>query len=294
MKQLIAALGLTLGLLLSGCGGGGSTASGDNTGMIALSLTDAPTDHEDITGVYVTFVGLQYHYADSNESWEDVDFNKSRTVDLLTLQDGNTTLLNQVELPAGVIDHVRFKLDLDKCYVTLIGEINQTMELDVPSGGQTGYKAIGSFTIPAGGTVNVTADFDLRKSVTVTGNGTYKLRPTIKIVDNIEVGEINGTMSADVNGSQAILYAYSDGTWDDNETNATNNFSHAVVSVDATDGSFTLPWLTTGTYDLVLVENNIATGEFDSVRGFINDVEVKAGTTATVEITDETLLDALP
>lgn len=289
MKQLIAALGLSLGLILSGCGGGGSTADSD-MGTVAISVTDAPVDDENIQGVYVTFTGLQYHYDDSNESWEEVDFNESRTVDLLSLQDGNTTLLNQVELPAGVIDHVRFKLDTDNCYVTLIGEINQTME--VPSGDQTGYKAIGGFTIPAGGTVNVTADFDLRKSVTITGNDKYILRPTIKIVDNIEVGEINGTMTADVNGSQAILYAYNDGTWDDNETNATNNFSNAVLSADATNGDFTLPWLTTGTYDLVLVAYT-NTGDFENILGFIPDVVVEARTT-TVEITDETLLDALP
>ena len=55
MKQLISALGLSLGLILSGCGGGtDGTASASNTGIIALSLTDAPTDHEDITGVLLS------------------------------------------------------------------------------------------------------------------------------------------------------------------------------------------------------------------------------------------------
>ncbi|MFT7879163.1 MAG: DUF4382 domain-containing protein [Sulfurimonas sp.] len=296
MKQLIAALGLTLSLILSGCGGGSDSTSDSTTGTLALSLTDAPTDHEDITGVFVTFTGLEYQYADandSNDSWKHIDLNESRTIDLLTLQDGNTTLLQQVELPAGVIDHVRFVLDMDQCYVTLIGEENQTMELDVPSGGQTGYKAIGSFTIPAGGTVNVTADFDLRKSVTVTGNGKYKLRPTIKIVNNIEVGEINGTVAADINEtSQAILYAYANDTWDDNETNATNNFSNAVLSTDATDGEFTLPWLTTGTYDLVLIENNVE-GNFEAVLGFINNVGVEADTTTTIDINSTNLEDTL-
>jgi hypothetical protein len=282
MKQLIAALGLSLSVILSGCGG----STSDDSGTVALSVTDAPVDDENVLGVYVTFTGLQYHYTDSNESWKDVDFNESITVDLLTLQDGNTSMLNRVELPAGVIDHVRFKLDTEKCYVTLLGEINETME--VPSGDQTGYKAIGSFTIPAGGTVNVTADFDLRKSVHMNHNG-YSLRPTIKIVDNIQVGEINGTMSADVNStSQAILYAYANNTWDDNETNATNNFSNAVLSTDATDGEFTLPWLTTGTYDLVLVEINV-NGDFETVLGFINNIVVEADTTKTIDINDTTL-----
>lgn len=287
MKQLIAALGLSLSVILSGCGGG-STSDSD-TATVTMSVTDAPVDDENVLGVYVTFIGLQYQYADSNESWKEVDFNET-TIDLLSLQDGNTSMLNKVELPAGVIDHVRFKLDTEKCYVeTLAGRAY----MNVPSGDQTGFKAIGSFTIPAGGTVNVTADFDLRKSVNMNANG-YSLRPTIKIVDNIQVGEINGTMTADVNGtSQAILYAYANDTWDDNETNATNNFSNAVLSTDATDGDFTLPWLTTGTYDLVLVENNV-NGEFETVLGFINNVGVEADTTTTIDINDTTLEPYLP
>lgn len=294
MKQLIAALGLTLSLILSGCGGGtDGTTSGSNTGMVALSLTDAPTDHEDITGVFVTFTGIEYKYADENDSndkWEAIDLNESRTIDLLTLQDGNTTLLQHVELPAGEIEAVRFVLDTAQCYIEILGE---PTPLNVPSGDQTGYKAIGGFTIPAGGTVNVTADFDVRKSIAIRGNtGLYNLRPTIKIINNIEVGEINGTMNVDVNGSQAILYAYSDGTWDDNETNETNNFSNAVLSTDATDGDFTLPWLTTGTYDLVLVSYT-NTAEFESVLGFINNVNVEADTTTTVDINDTNLEDTL-
>jgi hypothetical protein len=117
----------------------------------------------------------------------------------------------------------------------------------------------------------------------------YSLKPTIKIVDNIQVGEINGTVTADINGtSKAILYAYADETWDDNETNATNNFSNAVVSTDATDGEFTLPWLTTDTYDLVLVEYNVE-GDFETVLGFINNVGVEADTTITIDINDTTL-----
>ena len=195
-----------------------------------------------------------------------------------------------MELPAGVIDHVRFMLDTENCYVeTLAGR----EYMKVPSGDQTGYKAIGSFTIPAGGVVSVTADFDLRKSVNKNAKG-YTLKPTIKIIDNIEVGEINGTMNVDVNGSQAILYAYTDGSWDDNESNTTgSNFSNAVLSTDATSGTFTLPWLTTGTYDLVLVAYT-NTGDFENVLGFIDNVVVEPDTTTTVDITDETLLDVLP
>ena len=81
--------------------------------------------------------------------------------------------------------------------------------------------------------------------------------------------------------------------WNENESNATNNFGNAVLSTDASDGSYTLPWLTVGTYDLIVVAyNNI--GEFENILGYINDINIVTGETTTQDITDDTLLDALP
>jgi len=285
-------LSLTLMTLISGCGGGVDTStSASNTGQVSLKLTDAPTDDTNVEGVYVTFNALRYQYADSNESWQDVDLNESRTINLLDLQNGNTTFLNQVELPAGEIAHVRFVLDTDDCWIELVDTGRQP--LTVPSGDQTGFKAIGGFTIPAGGTVNITADFDVRKSVTVTGKNNYKLRPTIKIINNIEVGEINGTMTLDANGSKVLVYAYEDGSFDSNESNTSNiNFDNAVLSTDATDGSYTLPWLTVGTYDLVVASHD-ANGTFESILGYIDDVFVMTGETASQDINIDTLQGTL-
>ncbi len=306
MKKFHALIGIilsfTLMTLITGCGSDIITDTTDttaSTGTVSLRLTDAPTDDKNVKGVYVTFDALRYQYADSSDGWQDVDLNESRTINLLDLQDGNTTLLNKVELPAGEIDHVRFVINTNECYVDLV--VGGMQPLEVPSGDQTGYKAIGGFTIPAGGKVNVTADFDVRKSVTVTGNVNknvnvrYKLNPTIKIINNIEVGEINGTMTLnlDENVSSVIVYAYEDGSWDSNESNATNNFGKAILSTDATDGSYTLPWLTIGTYDLVVTSQDV-NGTFKDILGYLNDIVVLPGETTTQDITDETISTTLP
>jgi hypothetical protein len=114
------------------------------------------------------------------------------------------------------------------------------------------------------------------------------------LIDNIEVGEINGTMTLDANGSKVIVYAYEDGGFDSNESNATNpSFDNAVVSTDATNGNYILPWLTTGVYDLVVVATDNL-GAFENILGYINDVPVVVDQTTVQDITDETLLDALP
>ena len=340
----------------------GSAATVTGKGEVAMRITDAATDDEAVTGVFVTFTGLRYQYKDTDESvedeteeeivlidennkkvkddesvediednetldsdeknesvlnissdpivesgqgWQEVTFPEPIKIDLLTLQNGNTALLDQTDLAAGEIQHVRFILDLTECYVELEGGIPKT--LTVPSGEQTGYKAIGGFTIPDGVIVNVIADFDLRKSVTVTGNGKYILNPTIKIVDvqiadeiievdapidDIKTGEINGTMTLDANGSQVIVYAYEDESWEDNESTAENKFSNSVLSTDATDGNYTLPWLAEGKYDLIVVANNVS-GVFENILGYINNVPVVAGETTEQNITESTLEDAL-
>ena len=101
------------------------------------------------------------------------------------------------------------------------------------------------------------------------------------------------TLDMDENVSSVIVYAYEDGSWSEDESNATNNFYNASLSTDATDGSYTLPWLTVGTYDLVVVGyDNI--GEFENILGYLSNISVEAGVTNIQDITEDTLLDALP
>jgi hypothetical protein len=68
-------------------------------------------------------------------------------------------------------------------------------ELTIPSGMQSGLKLNRGFDVPAGGSADFTIDFDLHKSVHMTGSGSYMLRPTLRMVDNIMVGSISGTVT---------------------------------------------------------------------------------------------------
>lgn len=289
-------ISLTMITLISGCSGGGDTTTSvptnQNKGIVSFSLTDAPTDDVNVKGVYVTFSALRYQYADSDDNWEYIELNESRTINLLDLQDGNTTLLHEIELPSGEISHVRFIIDTNECYVDLY--VGGLQPLDVPSGDEIGFKAIGGFIVQPGETVNVTADFDVRKSVTVAENGKYKLRPTIKIVDNNDVGCLKGTMDLKLprDISSVVVYAYEDESWNVTELNTTNNFSGAVLSNSAKNRSYILPWLPVGTYDLVIVSYD-SSGEFKNILGYINDAFVMKCEITSQNITNDTLVDVL-
>ncbi|MDH4299594.1 MAG: DUF4382 domain-containing protein [Dehalococcoidia bacterium] len=156
------------------------------TGTLKLYLCDAPLDAEDVTGVYITINETQYHRDGQWITCEE--FEGPQTYDLLELTGGNSALLGEFTLPAGNYTQIRFLLDIpekgsDKanpaCYIEFAD--NSTEPLFAPSGGETGYKAIGRFEVTANGTVEVTADFDVRKAVVAAGSS-HILKPVIKLI----------------------------------------------------------------------------------------------------------------
>jgi hypothetical protein len=158
------------------------------TGTLKLYLSDAPLDAENVTGVYITINEIQYHVDGQWITCEE--FEGPKTYNLLELTGGNITLLGEFTLPAGDYTQIRFMLDIPEkgshpanpgCYIEFADK--STEPLFVPSGGETGYKAIGYFEVPVNGTVEVTADFDVRKAV-VVANSSYILKPTIKLIVN--------------------------------------------------------------------------------------------------------------
>ncbi|TET56598.1 MAG: DUF4382 domain-containing protein [Dehalococcoidia bacterium] len=158
------------------------------TGTLRLYLCDAPTDAKNITGVYITIDEIQYHRDGQWLTCEE--FVGPETYDLLELTGGNSTLLGELTLPSGNYTQIRFMLDIPEmgsppsspgCYIEFAD--NSTEPLFLPSGGETGYKAIGQFRVPVNGTVEVTADFDVREAV-VVAHSFYILKPTIKLIVN--------------------------------------------------------------------------------------------------------------
>ena len=190
-------------IALAGCGGG-SGGSGQKTGTLKLGITDAPVDVAD--AVVVQFHGVELKPVNGNAF--TVTFSAPKQIDLLQQQGTQRAmLLDNEKVPAGDYEWMRLEVDADPAvvdsYVTVAGS---QCEMRIPSGAETGLKLNSGFTVGVGTTTDLTIEFDLRKSVvqppgqkadTTNCNGqAYMLKPSMRMVDNLQVGTISGTVDA--------------------------------------------------------------------------------------------------
>ena len=271
-----------------------------NKGTLNLSITDAPIDSDGITGVFITVSEVQYHTSGNNWDVFD-DFEGPKKFNLLELTRGESEMLGSFEMEAGHYTQLRFMLDAPVfdmgpvsnpgCYLEF--EDETTKPLFVPSGVQTGYKAVGEFSVPINGSIDVTADFDVRKSVVKAGaSGKYILKPTIRLVVNNQAGQIAGEVTNIPENTGVVIYAYEENIYDESEANdpaaEEPRFPNAITSdmVDEND-SYHLAFLAPGSYDLIVTAT--IDGEFTEVLGIVEDVVVESNQTNNTQIDIENL-----
>jgi hypothetical protein len=199
---------------LAGCGGSGS-GSGEKTGTISLGVSDGPV--HDANKVCVAFNEIEFKRA--GESIVE-PLNPVQIVNLLDFQGANAApLLFNYELPAGDYQWMRLGVDavlggnggtadLDPAGTVCAGEKSYIVmnsgsslhNLYVPSGAQSGLKLVSGFTVPVNGSADFTAEFDLMKSVTAPRglDPDVVLRPTIRLVNNVDVGTLSGEIMGDL------------------------------------------------------------------------------------------------
>lgn len=271
-------------LAVTGCSGsdGGGSSSAAGTGTMSLQITDGPVDSAE--HVYIQFSGLEIHSAggQSNTLYycqDPADSTKTvlkdtacttpvapKQLDLLALSGGQADfLLNGFTLPSGHYNWIRLMVDTagtHDSYIVVQGGADH--ELTIPSGMQTGLKLNRGFDVPDGGSAHFTIDFDLRKSVHMTGNGDYMLRPTLRMVDNIMVGSMSGTVDASLvpGGCTPAVYIFegSGVTPDDIDGIAPDPVSTASVKLDSNDGmyKYRAAFLEAGNYTMAFTCNAAA------------------------------------
>src|SRR5678815_1831652 len=193
LKPLIWFMGLLLTGFVAGCGsdGGGST----QPGTLGVSLTDAPACSFD--QVNVTVSRVRVHQSDSASDnaagWTDITLSPPRKINLLDLNystnpNPNFALesLGETPLPAGHYTQLRLVLDRNTgqslANSVVLENTTDEIALDTPSAVRSGIKLIHQFNVGSGQRVDLLLDFDACHSIVKTGNGTYKLKPVIKVI----------------------------------------------------------------------------------------------------------------
>lgn len=274
-------------LALSGC----SLFEGD--GQVTLSVTDAPVDGVESVAVQfnrVTFV------TDEDER-ESFTFSQPQQVDLLALTGGDHfALLAEEELPEGRYRKIEFRVDASpdttESNVTETGS-SDTLPLDVPDEFEPQLTVSTDFTIDQDSElVAVTVDFDLRRSLFLTDDGTYELRPKLRAVLDDEAGSVGGTVSSGLleNCSGPAVYAFSgsDTEPDDVDQAGVEPINSAIV--DVTDGSYAIGFLEAGDYTLAFTcdADRDEPGESDDdevdFKRVIEDVKITADRALTQNV----------
>jgi hypothetical protein len=277
MKHLWKFFGLAALVIFYGCD---NNESGN--GKATFYLTDGPLEADNVSEVVISISKVE---VSGPEGWVVVkEYETPQAINLLELQGGETFFLEETELASGQYNQVRLGLSSsgennEPAHYIRFND-NSTEEITIPSGTQTGYKIVGGFSIPDGGITSVIIDFDVRKSVVKAGNsGKYILKPTLRLIEDANVGSIEGNVTGEFDGN-LVVYAYNDGEYNENEKEPNADgvvFANAVTSsnVDA-EGNYNLSFLPSGTYDLVIASFD-EDGNLIEVKTQENDVELEAG-----------------
>lgn len=145
--------------------------SGDTTNL-KVNLTDAPFDASEVN---VDIKEVNVKFSDDSTSWIKLA-TVAGVYNLLKLQNGVDTLLAVGPVPTGLLKEMRLVLGTDNSIV-----INNIIyPLTIPSGGTSGLKIKVNKNLAAG-IDSILVDFDAALSIIKTGNGTYILKPVLKL-----------------------------------------------------------------------------------------------------------------
>ena len=145
----------------------------NGTSTVNVRMTDAPASFDkvniDIREVRVNFTG------DSATGWITLN-TKAGIYDLLTLQNGKDTLLATGQVTTGRLKQIRFVLGPNNSVIIAGVQI----PLTIPSGSESGLKINIDKSINAS-LETLIIDFDAAASIKLETDGSYKLRPVLKV-----------------------------------------------------------------------------------------------------------------
>jgi hypothetical protein len=184
-------------------------------------MTDAPSDYD---AVNIDVRGVELMIDDDDHEWHShhwnghhhdndhnvIDNDNSILINttphiynLLDLSNGLNVLIASAYVTATHIKEIRLILGPDNS----IAVNGITYPLTIPSGEESGLKIKFRHSLHHGTPYNLLLDFDANKSVVQEGNGTYKLKPVIRVIEQSVHGSISGKVTP--HGTLAVVTASS-------------------------------------------------------------------------------------
>ncbi|MHC4537765.1 MAG: DUF4382 domain-containing protein [Planctomycetota bacterium] len=269
------------------CDGGGSSSSSTSsgTGTLSLMLTDGPI--QGLQAVYVTIDEVQVHVGDDEDGYWEVVADPNETYNLLELVNGVLVTLGIAELDSG--HYTQMRLMLGEPNYIIVDDV--TYDLKVPSGFQTGIKLVHPFDVIESEATELILDFDAQKSIVKAGNsGQYLLKPTIKVIDTIDLAVVTGVVTDDavtltpLEGALVTAQTYDDSLGIDEKDRVIVHSSTTTTTEEHQDGpGLYKMYLEPGMYNIVAYKQEYNPGcrIIDAQLPALYDNEDFALTTAT-------------
>jgi hypothetical protein len=168
-----------------------SDSMANQTSKIAVRLTDAPGDYDEVNLEVIDVLIKSNENSDDN-GWVSIGTNKPVPYNVLDLTGGVNALIADTWVPSGYLGQIRLLLGENNTVV-----INGvTHPLKTPSAQQSGLKLKVNQTLEPGMSYDFTLDFDVDKSIVKAGNsGIYNLHPVINVFATLSLGGIKGTVT---------------------------------------------------------------------------------------------------
>lgn len=254
-------------------------------GRIILTLTDAPSDSDQIKEVNISITSIEV-LREGDQAWQIVkSFEDPLTIDLLEYSQGEYYDLTEQYLTPGKYIGLRLQLNIANVDngLTVFPQSNLvftdgTQEtLFVEEGLGNYVEVMKGFEIATNETTFFTLDFDVRKSIIVVG-GEYKLRPSMRLVDTPSAGGIDGQFRDFPDFDKVVAFAYATGSFTSGEITTEPAFGSAISSSlvrNDVGGRFYISFLPAGSYDLIFVHLK-ADGSINTVLGKLTNVNVES------------------
>ncbi len=240
-------LGLMAMVIASGC----SEVKNAEKAELLFWLTDMPGEYQQVN------IDVQQVNVILNDSLIELTTNQG-IYNLLDFVNGEDTLIVDDEVPSGFVSQVRLVLG-DANTIMVDGELH---DLKTPSAQQSGLKFNVHNELMSGESYAYVIDFVVEKSIVEKGNGTYSLKPVIRVFTEAVTGSIQGVVSpADANP----------------QVRAVNDNDTASTFADPVTGRFMIRGLAEALYNVEFFPED---GYSDTI---LHDIQVMAGHSVTLD-----------